>query len=136
MKIQGLIYHSKNYCNCKIWMIKAELTSFSEYINKTVSTIVHKSIWTIAKQRKTHGITQDDSYFPQKELLDKKEIVKSLTKIQTAEMDNIRTSQIMLNLSIECLVVSEIQSIATLITHHEQQQQYKQQQQGQLQQQH
>ena len=69
-------------------------------------------------------------------MLDKKEIVKSLTKIQTAEMDNIRTSQIMLNLSIECLVVSEIQSIATLITHHEQQQQYKQQQQGQLQQQH
>ena len=51
-------------------------------------------------------------------------------------MDNIRTSQIVLNLSIECLVVSEIQSIATLITHHEQQQQYKQQQQGQLQQQH
>ena len=87
--IEALITALKRYVSCDISMINAKLTSFSDHINKTVSSLNHH------KDKHLKSL-QDNISFLQKELLMKNEIIKSLTETQTVVLDTVSTSQRML----------------------------------------
>ena len=130
VKIEALITALKCYVSCEISMINAKLTSFCEYINKTISNLNH------CKNKYLESL-QDNISFLQKELLMKSEIIKSLTETQTVVLDTISTSQRMLTANKSSSDAPETPRNTTLVTHHhhQQQQQQQQQQQYQLQQQ-
>ena len=69
-------------------LINANLTSFSEHINKTIRNRNHRE--------DKHLESLQDISFLQKELLMKNEIIKSFTETQTVVLDTISTSQRML----------------------------------------
>ena len=103
VKIEALITTIKSYVSCEISMINAKLTSFSEHINKTISNL--ESL-------------QDNISFPQKKLLMKNEIIKSLSETQTVVLDTISASQRMLTANKTSLDASETPSNITVLTQH------------------
>ena len=119
MLIEALITALKRYVSCDISMINAKLTSFSDHINKTVSSLNHH------KDKHLKSL-QDNISFLQKELLMKNEIIKSLTETQTVLLDTISTSQRMLTANKTSSDAPEIPSNTTLVTHHHHQQQQQQ----------
>ena len=115
MKIEALITALKSYVSCEISMINAKLTSFSEHINK-ISNLNHREDEYLES-------LLDNISFPEKELLMKNEIIKSLTETQTVMLDTISTSQRMLTGNKKSSDAPETPNNTTLVTHHHQQQQ-------------